>query len=157
MGDNGAVVLKGLLPPEDVQKARSLYWDWLESLGSGLDRKDPSTWTNRNWPGSALGFTTTHGGGHTDASWFIRAHPRVNQAFATIWGTEDLLTSFDTFICWRPWWDEELMEKWKYQKPYVERLHIDQNPFRKRGRHCVQGMIPLFPVNREVGGLQVIS
>merc|ERR1719146_504881 len=87
LNENGVVVLKGVLPMDDVEKARSLYWDWLESLGSGLHRDDASTWTNEAWPGikvsgddSGLGFTTGHGGGHSKASWFLRAHPRVTRA-----------------------------------------------------------------------------
>jgi hypothetical protein len=59
----GFGVARGVLTAEQVETARSLYWDWLEGLGSGLQRSDPSTWTNAAWPGMAsLGFTTTHGG-----------------------------------------------------------------------------------------------
>jgi len=146
--DHGVVVLKGLIPKDDVEKAKSLYWDWLESLGSGIQRENPKTWISKNWPGvPGLGFTTTDGGGHTEASWFLRAHSRVRMAFERIWGTTRLLTSFDTFITWRPF---------TIARPRVENLHIDQNPFSKRGLHGVQGMIPLFPVNQEIGGLQVI-
>merc|ERR1712182_86412 len=92
--------------------------------------------------------------GHTKASWFLRSHPRVTKAFETIWETTKLLTRFDTFIAWRPWKMDPKTEKiWR---PVVENLHIDQNPFHKRGRQAVQGMIPLFPVNSDIGGLQVI-
>jgi len=65
----GVVVLKGLISDQDVAMAKSLYWDWLESLGSGIKRNDPYTWQNEAWPGvPGLGFTTTDGGGHTKAS-----------------------------------------------------------------------------------------
>ena len=119
-----------------------------------------STWTNTNlFPGRGRGFMTNKGGGQTEASWFIRSHPEVIKAFKNIWKTEanpdpDLLTSMDTFICWRNWGsDKRGEESWD---PFVERLHCDQSPSRKKGKHCVQGMIPLYPVTKEVGGLQVV-
>lgn len=98
-----------------------------------------------------LGFFATYGGCHTKASWFIRTHPNVRKAFATIWKTEDLISSFDVFIGWKPWW---VNPKWK---PHAENLHCDQNPFFKKGLHCVQGMVPLKRVRKsEVGGLMVV-
>ncbi|KAJ3085458.1 hypothetical protein HK100_009043 [Physocladia obscura] len=43
-----------------------------------------------------------------------------------------------------------------YYKPRGEIMHLDQNPFKKRFRDCVQGMVPLLPVTREIGGLIVV-
>lgn len=101
-----------------------------------------------------MGFFVSYGGCHTQASWYIRTHPKVKQAFKTIWRTEDLITSFDTFICWRPWWNKESKNCWN---PYVENLHTDQNPSYKKGFHCIQGMVPLIDVHAEgAGGLQLV-
>ena len=33
---------------------------------------------------------------------------------------------------------------------------MDQNPFKKRGLHCVQGMIPFLEVTKDIGGLQLV-
>ena len=109
LGEEGFVVLKGVLPQEDVEKARGLAFDWLENLNSGIQRNDVNTWKNSAWPGvHRMGFLPTRGGGQTEASWFIRGHPNVIKAFKDVWKTEQdpdpaLLTSMDTFICWRPW------------------------------------------------------
>ena len=35
-------------------------------------------------------------------------------------------------------------------------LHMDQNPFKKIGRHCVQGMIPFLDVTKDIGGLKLV-
>ena len=100
-----------------------------------------------------MGFFVSYGGCHTHASWFIRTRPNVKNAFAAIWNTQSLVTSFDTFISWRPWWNQE-QSNWH---PYVENLHVDQNPYHKRGFHCVQGMVPLVDVEKDgVGGLMVV-
>lgn len=34
-----------------------------------------------------MGFFVSYGGCHTKASWMIRTHPKVQQAFAKIWKT----------------------------------------------------------------------
>jgi len=126
--EEGFAVLKGVLPQEDVEKARSMMFNWFEGLGSGIKMDDVSTWKTKNWPGHAIGFLTANGGGQTEASWFIRSHPNVMKAFKDIWKTEEdpdpaLLTSMDTFICWRPWENPKRDdENWN---PYVENLHCD--------------------------------
>lgn len=89
-----------------------------------------------------LGFFATYGGCHTQASWFIRCRPKIREAFSKIWNTTDLITSFDTFIGWRPWWVDK---RWM---PFVENLHVDQNPHFKKGLKCVQGMVPLKRVRK---------
>ena len=33
---------------------------------------------------------------------------------------------------------------------------MDQNPFKKKGLHCVQGMIPFLEVTKDIGGLQLV-
>lgn len=54
-------------------------------------------------------------------------------------------------IGWKPWWIDS---DWT---PRVENLHVDQNPYFKKGLKCVQGMIPLKRVREnEVGGLMVV-
>lgn len=57
-----------------------------------------------------IGFFGTYGGCHTKASWLIRCHPSVRSVFAKIWNTQQLITSFDTFIAWKPWW---VNKQWK--------------------------------------------
>jgi hypothetical protein len=96
-----------------------------------------------------MGFFTGYGGAHSRASWFLRSLPAVKTTFSKIYNTPNLISSFDTFIAWRPWWHN------KSWTPYVENLHVDQNPSAKPGFHCVQGMIPLYKVD-EVGGLMVV-
>ena len=69
-----------------------------------------------------------------------------------LWDTDELITSMDCVIIWRPWWGMGD----KIWKPVTEGLHIDQNPFKKSGLQCVQGMVPLLPVTKETGGLAVV-
>jgi len=85
----------------------------------------------------------------SDAAWYIRGLPRLKQAFARVWDTEDLIVSMDAAIIWRPWW---INKAWT---PVSEGLHLDQNPFKKPDKDCIQGMVPLYDVTEESGGLEV--
>lgn len=147
--------MKNVLQKEEVERAKDYFWEWLEALGSGIKRDDPATWVDDNWPGSgSIGFFVSYGGCHTHASWYLRTRPKVKAVFSKIWNTNSLITSFDTFICWRPWWNKHSEKRWD---PFVENLHIDQNPYHKKGFQCVQGMIPLIDVRADgAGGLQVV-
>ena len=74
----GYVVLRDVLSAGDVKKAKLEYFNWLESLNSGIQRDDVSTWKTADWPGlKDWGFLPNHGGGQTEAAWFIRSHPKV--------------------------------------------------------------------------------
>ena len=39
----GFTVIRAVAGEEDVDKARSLVWEWLESLGTGIKREEPDT------------------------------------------------------------------------------------------------------------------
>jgi hypothetical protein len=99
----GFAVIAGALSTDETAQALSLTWDYLEGLGTGIDRQDPLTWDDDHWP------VTVHGGiipsqgiGHSAAQWFIRAVPDVKRSFAAVWDDEDLLVSFDGMALWRP-------------------------------------------------------
>jgi len=78
--------------------------------------------------------------------WEARMEPGVLEAFETIWGTSQLLASFDSLNVTFP------NRKDVPRKPAWE--HIDQSPLR-RGLHCVQGIINLSVSGPEDGGLMV--
>ena len=156
--EQGFAVIKDIASEEQVTEGKALLWDWLESLGSGISRHNPTTWGNANWPGPlALGFAPTHGGGQCQAAWHFRGLPRVKEAFAAIWETNDLICSLDSPILWRPWWAGAPQRAGDVTwEPRTEGLHCDQNPHTRRGFHCVQGMIPLCAVTPDIGGLEVV-
>jgi hypothetical protein len=151
--EHGTVVIKGALSPKQVEKARGLYWDKIESLKipaakRGLDRNDISTWGNENWPSSVSGLTTCWGVTQSEAAWYIRTNPKVVEAFSHIWDSQDLITSMDCFLTWRPWWYNKSVTKNKLNEnwmPTALQLHPDQNPC-ENGFSCVQGMVPLYDV-----------
>jgi hypothetical protein len=72
--------------------------------------------------------------------------PGVLEAFTKLWGTAELLVSFDSLNITFPN-REDVPRKGAWE-------HIDQSPLRK-GLHCVQGIINLSPTGPEDGGLVV--
>lgn len=59
----------------------------------------------------------------------------------------------DTSLVWRNAMYEPERQNWK---PKTTGIHCDQNPFWKTGRQCIQGMIPYFHVNKQIGGLALV-
>ena len=139
-----------------LARARALQWDFLEGLpGARARRDDPATWTDAaGWlPDPGNGIVNGFGFGQSAAQWALRLRPRVRRAFEAVWGTADLLVSFDGGNMVRParagapwaptrggWW------------------HVDQNALRagQRGRCCVQGLVTLTDANAATGGLCVV-
>lgn len=78
--------------------------------------------------------------------WEARMEPGVLDAFERVWGTKDLLVSFDVLNITLP------NRKDKPRKPAWE--HVDQSPLR-RVMHCVQGIINLSTAGPDNGGLMV--
>lgn len=147
--EHGYVVIAGALSQAQCDEALKLTWDYLEELGTGIDRTDWTTWGDERWPTSVHGgILPGHGIGHSAAQWFIRSAPNVKTAFAAIWEDDDLLVSFDGMALWRPW---TLNEAWLTNRG-GSWLHIDQHPITRPGLQCVQGLVSLLPTSPATGG-----
>ena len=153
LDEHGFVIIQNALSEMETAHAISLIWDYLEGLSTGIDRLNVDTWGNDRWPISVHGgILPSQGIGHSPAQWFIRKSLRVQQAFAAIWETTELLTSFDGMSLWRPW---QYNSDWKTNEG-GSWLHIDQHPIGRPGRHCVQGLVNLLPTSADIGGNVVI-
>lgn len=149
LNEHGYVVIASVLDAEATKTALSLTWDYLEGLGTGVDRTDVSTWDDDRWPTYVHGgILPGHGIGHSEAQWFIRSSPELKKAFAAIWEDEDLLVSFDGMALWRPW---AIKDAWKTNRGGAW-LHIDQHPITRPGLQCVQGLVNLIKTSPQTGG-----
>mmetsp|Transcript_19863 Transcript_19863/g.25688 ORF Transcript_19863/g.25688 Transcript_19863/m.25688 type:complete len:327 (+) Transcript_19863:93-1073(+) len=155
---NGYVVIRNILSEEEIHHGKSLFWDFLETIpercGTNEEyarRNDITSWTDRNWPGDPrTGIISSYGAGQSPFSWFLRTRPKVRQVFSKLWGTDDLLVSFDGFNAFRPWSHNP---RWRTQGGW---FHVDQNPMVKPGKECIQGLLTLYDVTPATGGLTVI-
>ena len=153
LDEHGFVIIASALSAQQAAQALSMLWDYLEELGTGIDRTDINTWDDDRWP------TAVHGGilpsfgiGHCAAQWFIRDVADVKASFAAVWDDEDLLTSFDGVTLWRPWTHKA---DWKTNEGPTW-MHIDQHPIGRPGKHCVQGLVNLLPTSPATGGNVVV-
>lgn len=89
----------------------------------------------------------------------MRTLPNVKKCFAQIYKTDDLITSFDNIIAWRQWWlgSEDWMTGRFLWLPETDGLNVDQNPKKKKGFHCIQGMLLLQDIDERIGGLEVVQ
>lgn len=145
----------------ELEQLRSSFWDFFEALGTGIDRKDPTTWEDDRWPLQDRGILHNYNVGWTRVNWELRQHPNVQLAFKKVWAgllglntLPNLLSSMDGLCLIRP---PELVES------EAERIrsgsfrswpHVDQSPL-KRGLDTIQGLVTLYESGPDDGGLVV--
>jgi len=153
LDSEGFVVIAEALTSAEATRALELTWEYLEALGTGVDRSDVSTWGDDQWPVNVHGgIIPSQGIGHSAAQWFIRSAPAVKDAFAAVWDDDDLLVSFDGMALWRP---TDVDPTWATDRGGAW-LHVDQHPISRPGRQCVQGAVTLTRTTPEIGGNIVV-
>ena len=147
LDEYGFVVLEGLLSQSEAEEGISLTWDYLESLGTGIVREDYATHDNTKWPPTfSTGILDNPDlqAGQSRVAWWGRK--KCKRAFSALYGTEDLVTSFDTIGVYRgsvttskdPWY------------------HTDASPQKHGADYSTQGVLNLIDTTREGGGGLVV-
>ncbi|GAA5861975.1 hypothetical protein JCM1840_006894 [Sporobolomyces johnsonii] len=155
---DGFVVIPGVISHDKAARYTEKATQWVESFGLGYKRDDPSTWCTATLPwSSGGGLMTAYSVGHEDWVWEARQEPAVIDKFAQIWGTEELLVSFDAINFNLPIGphartDVELTAPWP---------HIDQQPFPadrpSLQLELIQGLLVCTPAGPDDGGLVVVK
>ncbi|KAF2159296.1 hypothetical protein M409DRAFT_71081 [Zasmidium cellare ATCC 36951] len=146
--EDGFVVLKGVLSQGKAQSYVVRMYKWLESFPFGFKRDDPSTWKPQCLPNNMKGgMYHDYAVQHEKFMWDARCEPSVVEPFQKLWGTEDLLVSFDGMNLTFPVNPRPTSAPWP---------HVDQSPLRK-GMQCVQGILNLAPNGPKDGGLVVLK
>jgi hypothetical protein len=148
------VVYKDVLDASEVEETLSKQWDFMEMLGTGVDRNDPSTWDHDQWypggPGS--GIMGNFGVGQCDAMWYVRGKPKVKQVFAELYGTDELLTSFDGMCLFRP---TGINAEWGTNGNSW--FHTDRSPYPDiDNRKYIQGLVNIVKTTPEGGGNVIV-
>ena len=135
--------MPNVLNPIESDHIIDKAWEWLSAFGTGIKRNDQSTWTNDRWPNNFNGIIQTYRIGHVPFVWQARTNTKVIDLFEEIWGTRELLTSFDAVGILRP------AEMVKDMNIVPSWFHTDQSP-KKEGFHCVQGVLNLEEVSLDI-------
>ncbi len=136
--ENGYVIVREAVPPENCRAAEQAVWDFLE-----MDGDDPDSWYPEDPPRRGIMVEIYQ----HQALWNNRQYPRVHQAFTEIWGNEKLWVSFDRASMNPPERDD-----WKFPGPY---LHWDMSldmPVRLK----VQGVLYLVDTPGNQGAFTCI-
>jgi hypothetical protein len=141
---NGYAVIKGAIPHSRAVAYQEKALNWLTTQSTptfSLDNRE--TWRVENLPvQTKINTFNAYGVSHEKFMWDARLEDGVVDAFAKIWGTRELLVSFDALNITLPnRTDVPRKEPWE---------HIDQSPGR-RGLHCVQGISQLSEAGAEDG------
>ncbi|KAI0973186.1 hypothetical protein F4678DRAFT_40720 [Xylaria arbuscula] len=141
---NGYYIFRNAVSKE---KASDYYFktalDWLQSFDNGFDLKDKETWTKEHLPQNFKSMYLNYCGAHEKFMWDARTEPNVIKPFSELWGTDELIVSFDAFNVTLPGRKDDDFKPWP---------HTDQAPERK-GLACVQGLLNLTPAGPKDGGL----
>jgi hypothetical protein len=89
-----------------------------------------------------------YGIGHEQWVWNLRTEQGVIDAFAKLWGTDELIVSFDSAAVMLPN-RTDVVDAGRWE-------HIDQSPSR-RGLYCVQGILNLNECGPDEGGLMILK
>ncbi|CCH46764.1 hypothetical protein BN7_6363 [Wickerhamomyces ciferrii] len=144
---DGYVVVKNAISKEKAQDYQNQIFDWLRSFNKGWKLDDESTWNDNHLPDHHWNnIYSKHSTCHEKFFWDIRLDPGFKDKFAKLWGTNELLVSFDAINIAFPTRDASIEPKfWP---------HVDQSPFRT-GLSCVQGIANLSEAGEKDGGLVV--
>lgn len=148
---HGYVVVASVASEEEIQKAKSKFWDFMEAHSS-VKRDDVNTW-DKNWlPNESNGilgtfiheifiifyfffashciyvYLASYNFSHSDFLWDTRLLPKVKAAFEKLWFTPNLIVSFDGGNAFRPWKHNPL---WLTSGGW---WHVDQNSYNRPQR-----------------------
>lgn len=137
----GYCVVPGILAADECDSALANLHAYLAHAGVDIIT-----------PNRAKNYPNTHGIiqhleiGHCRAVWDVRTNERVQDVFAQIYGTNDLLVSFDGACIMQPW----------HRFGTGSWLHMDQAP-KFTARRCIQGYVNLTDSSTDsTGSLMVL-
>ncbi|MCH9716677.1 MAG: hypothetical protein K0U52_06275, partial [Gammaproteobacteria bacterium] len=162
--EQGWTVIPNILSPRECEQGIDGIWEWLAFINPNIQRHDPESWSNRNWPVTMHQIIQHYGVGQQEFVWNIRTHPKVKQVFSYLWDTNNLITSFDGINVTRPP-ETGYIQFHNDQRSW---LHLDQGPKTskrsqtKRHRRkkdptcaCIQGFVSLEDAAEDDAVLQL--
>ncbi|KAL4863081.1 hypothetical protein BDV12DRAFT_202409 [Aspergillus spectabilis] len=122
---------------------RNGYYVFKQAVPKEKALEDRSTWTKEHLPQSFKSMYINYCAAHEEFMWDARNEPGVISPLEPLWGTKELLVSFDTF---------NISLSNPNAAPSPPWPHTDQSPYRK-GLSCVQGILSLSPAGPKDGRL----
>eukprot|EP01121_Diplochlamys_sp_Union-15-3_P020397 TRINITY_DN7951_c0_g1_i1.p1 TRINITY_DN7951_c0_g1~~TRINITY_DN7951_c0_g1_i1.p1 ORF type:complete len:304 (-),score=47.28 TRINITY_DN7951_c0_g1_i1:288-1145(-) len=132
--DYGFVIVNGILNPKECEETIDDIWSVIGEYVEGIDRNDPTTWTEQKWKRTGIYKEGLVGGGSlfTRRSMLNRQNPNLFKVFSVLLGTEDLLVNQDRYGFFRPTNSVKLADgttKSFSERKTVYNVHLDMNPW----------------------------
>eukprot|EP00037_Helgoeca_nana_P011567 m.104069 g.104069 ORF g.104069 m.104069 type:complete len:376 (-) comp20911_c0_seq1:210-1337(-) len=168
---DGVVVCTAAATTPEVDVAKDLFWDFLESQCVGIDRSAPDTIASAAWNQLCFpknGTFSRAGVGQSDFMWHCRLLPGVRRCFAEAWAEGsaadrpclDLVTSFDGAGAFRNPWSPGRVDGSGVPDPsWVTEggwFHTDQSWFDHPGLASYQGVLNLLPATHSTGSTVLV-
>jgi len=151
----GVCVIPNVIPEDKCVELRNNMWSEVKHLHKNrFDINKQKTWKN------FYDFMPLHSMliqhfsiAHLQSVWDVRQNEKVGEIFGKIWNVpkEELLSSFDGISINLP--PEKTNRGWFMGNDW---MHTDQAP-NKKGRHCIQGLVNLYPVNKGDATLTILE
>lgn len=147
----GVAVIQSCLSPDECKESLEHIHHFFENLTRNMDppydHLDRSTYRTLTQQGVCKKHHMLfqgYGVGQCQGSWTVRQNPKVVQAFAALWGEEDLLVSMDGLAYQPPpeYVPGTRADVGRFKKTWY---HCDQN-LGRNGFECVQGQVCLYDV-----------
>ena len=123
LATKGYAVVENVLTADEIDRAKGYFYEWIDSVPQIKRLHDVID------PHGIFKFGEV---GHQKHAWFIRTRDAVQAPFREIWGTDELITSFDG-SCWIPSGTRKADKIW---------THTDQAP-NNSDFQCVQSFVAL--------------
>ena len=126
LNENGYCIIPNMLNPDEIFKAKELFYEWYNSL-ENIDFIH-----NKLNPHNIFKF---HEVGHQEFAWYLRTRPQIIKTFADLYKTDmdNLVTSFDGSCYYKP--NTKLSNGlW---------THTDISPKLSKEIKCYQGFVSL--------------
>ncbi len=150
----GVAIIPNILDEDECESMMNGAWDFLEHISSKwevpLSQDDETTWSGfANLCALHSMLIQHHGVGQAQFLWDVRQNPKVIKVFETLWGTSDLLVSFDGASIHLP---PEVTKKGHFHKMW---LHTDQS-YQRNDFECVQSWVTAKEVRDDDASLIVM-
>jgi hypothetical protein len=166
LDEHGFVAIKAAASEQELEGMREQLWEFLTTEQChengtptpGWRRDDVTTWSDERFNDPQAGLMG--GASHCDAFWRCRTLPRVCEGFATVYGTHDLVTSFDRASINRPQacGAESVLNMGSGPARLdADRLHthFNQDGYGEEVQICY-GILPLWDMNRRTGATAIV-
>jgi len=157
--EHGFCVIYGIIDSDTIESRISEIWEHPSLLGNEMiKRDDPSTWNSDcGWYTDDVGFLDMNGGySETELEyyWKVRLNPDLVDVFKTI-HMEDVLLTMDRVGIMRPTkgvsLNGRLVDKPEW-RTIPSWLHLDSDPWERREKAKLQGLVTLTEQTETSGG-----